>query len=223
MLLARLLRVNDLSVEYITSGRDSVCAVSHADLVMDRGEVVGIVGKSGSGKSTLALALLQALPRNARMHGTIEFLGDTIAPIFQEPMGALHPMLTVRKQVCEAAMARGRSHAEADQALRSVGLPDDFRDAWPHHLSGGQRQRVLIAQAMVGRPSLIVADEPVASLDAESKGDVLEVMRSIQRELSAALIFITHSPTLLNGFTHRILRMDNGRLLQDPGFTPDKE
>jgi ABC-type glutathione transport system ATPase component len=184
------------------------------DLSIDRGEVVGLTGSSGAGKSTLALAILSALPREARLEGSITWRGRHMAPVFQEPSGALHPMLSAGRQVMEAARVRCGGTARARRGLAESALADAGLDsrrvfsAWPHQLSGGERQRVLIAQAIVGRPELVIADEPTASLDATTRSGVLETLFG----LGTALLFITHSPDLLRGFASRILRLRDGRL-----------
>lgn len=202
-----LLRLSGLSVSY--SGRDVLRAI---DLEIQPGEVVGLTGTSGAGKSTLALAILQALPPEAVVTGAIDYRGAYVGPVFQEPNGALHPMLTAGRQVMEAARVRcggGDLRALARIALSEAGLrPDRVFSAWPHQLSGGERQRVLIAQAIVGRPELLVADEPTASLDAETRCGVLETLKS----LKTSMLFITHSPDLLRGFAKRVLQLKDGRL-----------
>jgi ABC-type glutathione transport system ATPase component len=188
--------------------------LDNIDLEIQAGEVVALTGSSGAGKSTLALAILRALPSSARVEGRIEYRGAWIGPVFQEPSGALHPMLTAGRQVMEAARARcggdSRSHRDlAFTALKDAGLlPERVFSAWPHQLSGGERQRVLVAQAIVGRPELLIADEPTASLDSHTQAGVLDTLRS----LGASMLFITHSPGILQGFAHRTLILRNGRL-----------
>lgn len=217
--LSPLLRTSAFSVAYLLSGATVVTALRNIDFSMDRGEVVGVVGPSGSGKSTLALALLGALPRNARVSGSIEFTGVTMSPVFQEPLLALHPMLTVRRQIHEALRAKRRwnkqqMRAEVENALHLAGLdPDRFGKAYPHHLSGGQRHRGLIAQAIAGQPDLIIADEPTASLDADSALAIIALLKSLQKQLHTAFLFITHSESLLPGFADRVLTMREGCLI----------
>jgi peptide/nickel transport system ATP-binding protein len=184
------------------------------DMSIDPGEVVGLTGPSGAGKSTLAFAILNALPGNAAIEGSISWRGRHMAPVFQEPSGALHPMLTAGRQVMEAARVRCSGDARvmrsvAESALDDAGL--DHRrvfSAWPHQLSGGERQRVLIAQAIVGKPDLMIADEPTASLDAATRSGVIDMLQGS----GAALLFITHSPDLLRGFATRTLCLRDGRL-----------
>lgn len=186
---------------------------------MDRGEIAGVTGPSGSGKSTLALALLRALPRNARLSGAIEFSGGSMAPVFQEPSLALHPMLSIGRQIYEAVKARRgwdrrRCRDEADASLDLAGLdPKHFRRAWPHQLSGGQKHRALIAQAIAGQPDLIVADEPTASLDAAAAAGLIALLKDLRNRPGTALLFVTHSESVLAAFGGRVFTMREGRLI----------
>ena len=206
-----LLRLNGVSVWY-----SGLRVLDRIDLVMAPGEAVAVTGPSGAGKSTLALAILNALPSEARIEGAIAYCGKHIGPVFQEPSGALHPMLSAGRQVMEVARTRCGGDSRSQRALAVEALGDAGLDparvfgAWPHQLSGGERQRVLIAQAIVGRPELLIADEATASLDAETRSGVLDTLRT----LGSSLLFITHAPHLLRGVVHRTLRMRDGRLYE---------
>lgn len=214
-----LLRVVNLSVGYCDSSSRPASALQNISFTMEPGEVIGITGASGAGKSTLALAILRALPRNAVTQGTIEFSGTAMAPVFQEPLGALHPLLTVGRQICEAARARRgwdgkHCRLAAETALRQAELePHEVFGAWPHELSGGQRQRVLIAQAMVGTPDLVIADEPVASLDSVTQFAIMNLLKGLKARLGMAMIFITHSPSLGDAFADRMFTVREGHLM----------
>lgn len=214
-----LLAVVNLSVGYSGTSSGPCTVLRNINLAMQAGEVIGIRGPSGSGKSTLALAILRALPRNAKVEGTIAFRGTALSPIFQEPLGALHPLLTVGRQICEAIRARrgltGKEcRAEAEAALGQAELePREVFGAWPYELSGGQRQRVLIAEAIAGRPDLVIADEPTASLDAVTQHAIMALLSGLKARLGMSMIFITHTPALLDGFAERMLNMREGRLI----------
>lgn len=213
-----LLRIVNLSVRYRDRLSAPAGALQNVSLTMGTGEVIGITGPSGAGKSTLALAVLQALPRTAIVEGTIEFRGTALAPVFQEPLGALHPLLTIGRQIREAVRARRgwnatRCRAEAEASLEQAELdPHEIFGAWPHELSGGQRQRALIAQAIAGRPELVIADEPTASLDSVTRFAIMNLLKSLKARLGMSMIFITHSPALLGGFAERMFIMREGRL-----------
>ncbi|MDE3198578.1 MAG: ABC transporter ATP-binding protein [Acidobacteriota bacterium] len=219
--MSRLLDVVDLHVWYRASSGETA-VLSGVNLALDTGEIVGIRGPSGAGKSTLGFAILNALPANARRAGLIRFAGSAIAPVFQEASGALHPMLTAGAQVTEALRARKpdlnrvRCRAAVEAALDSVGLnPAEFFHAWPHELSGGQRQRVLMAQAIAGGPDVIVADEPVASLDSVAQRSLSRLLCELCSRARLSLVLISHSRDLLARAASRVLMMRGGVLVCD--------
>lgn len=216
-----MLITHDLAVWYRDTGRPPVRALGGVCFEIQRGEIVGVAGRSGSGKTTLGLAILSALPRGSTTHGTIQFMGRYMAPVFQEATGALNPFLPIGTQVIEALRARrrpGQTDTRAGRkkvalaALEGAGLAAGLFDAFPHELSGGQKQRALIAQAVVGEPDLLVADEPTASLDAAAQAPILDVLRDLQQRVGMAMLLISHSPDLLAGLADRVLKMENGSL-----------
>jgi len=228
-LMAPIIEVSDLRVSYSSrSGRD-ICALDGVTFSVAPGEVLGVLGESGSGKSSLAASLLCLLPPNGRIvSGSIIFEGRNlvracegdlrkirgrrISLIFQEPGLVLHPALRVADQVGEVVRAHETLGARAREAKTRAVLESVFgagaqriAGSYPHELSGGQRQRVLVAQAIVCGPSLLIADEPTASLDPVTQAEILALFRKLQRALGIALVLITHNPALLAGFTDRIL------------------
>jgi oligopeptide/dipeptide ABC transporter ATP-binding protein len=233
-----LLEVSDLHVSYRSPRGREVQALAGVTFSIEAGEVLGMVGESGSGKSSLAAALLRLLPPNGRiLRGSVRFeglelltreddalrriRGARIALIFQEPGLALHPAMRVGDQVGEVLRAHldgGASvlREKTDAALRSVfgGEFAGIASRYPHELSGGQRQRVLIAQAIVCGPSVLIADEPTASLDSVSQAEILALFRELQRALGLALVLITHNPALLAGFADRILVLYAGAVVE---------
>lgn len=216
-----LLRVSALSVRYDAAGGNAVHALRNLDLDIAHGESLGVLGESGSGKSSLALALMRLLPKNARVvSGSIEYHGRSleefspaelramrgaeVALISQEPALALNPVLQLGKQLADVLLAHGKiSRSEVDarcnESLRHVGFADPERilRAYLHELSGGQRQRVAIAQALICRPKLLIADEPLSALDAATQADILDLLQRLKRELGLAMLFITHNPGVL--------------------------
>ena len=195
---------------------------------------MGVSGPSGSGKTTVALALLGLLPADATVSGAIALGGrdlDTLPArerealrgtamgiVFQESALALNPVLTVGAQIGEVVRAHTRCdrrerRARTLAAMHEVGLSDDTQriyEAYPHELSGGQRQRVLIAQAIVCRPALVVADEPTASLDAAVRDDILRLIRRLNEQHGTAFLVISHSADVLERIAHRTIVMDRG-------------
>ena len=231
-----LLRVSALSVEYDAAGGDVVRALHGVNLEIGDAESVGVLGESGSGKSSLALALLRLLPRNARVvSGSVEYRGRSLAEfspaqlrvmrggevalISQEPALALNPVLPLGRQIADVLLAHARLKREAvsvrcDQMLREVGFTDPERimRAYPHQLSGGQRQRVAIAQALVSRPKLLIADEPLSALDAATQAEILELLLRLKSELGLAMLFITHNAGVLASLAESIVVMRDGEV-----------
>jgi peptide/nickel transport system ATP-binding protein len=236
--MVELLSIKDLHVRFSKDDGRVVYALNGISLRVRAGEVVGILGESGSGKSTLAKSLLRLLPRTARLTGDIEFAGRNlweltkremnqirgarIALIPQEPGLALNPVLKIGDQVAEVLRVHRnwkwkRCRAEAESALDQVGLhgPDRrFYDVYPHQLSGGQQQRAVIAQALACQPALIIADEPTASLDSESEGQILDLFRELKAAQKSSLLFITHNPELLRNFADRVAVLYAGRVVE---------
>ena len=219
------------------AGPGAVPALRRVDLDIARGEIVGILGESGSGKSTLALAILGLLPGNAEVEGAIvledenlagavesrwaAIRGAKVAMIFQEPGLALSPVMRVGDQIAEVIRAhrqvgKKERKQEVEAILREVQLPEVERiyRSYPHQLSGGELHRVAIAQALVCRPELVIADESTRSLDVTMQAEVVEALRDLKRKFGSALLFITHNPALLAGFADRVLVMYGGRVVE---------
>jgi len=231
------LEIQDLSVSYRTPEGEPRPALAGVSLGLKPGEIFGVLGESGSGKSTLASAILRLLPANGHItDGTVllggknlsrstseelrEIRGGRLALIFQEPSLALHPTIRAGEQVRQVLAAHGFPKSALKEKTRQLFaqiFPQDaerISRSYPHQLSGGQRQRVLIAQAIACNPSVIIADEPTASLDPTTQLEILDLFRDIRERLGLAMIFITHNPALLNGFADRILILYGGRVVE---------
>jgi len=230
-----LLQVQDLHVAYVSRAGQKSPALAGLSFEMQPGETLGVLGESGSGKSTLAAALLRLLPANGKIekgavlfegrdllqaeHGALQRIrGARVAVIFQEPSLALHPMIRIGEQIKDVLAAhesssRGLMRQKTLQLLREVFPADAARiaECYPHQLSGGQQQRVLIAQAIACGPSLVVADEPTASLDSSTQQEILSLFRKLREKFRLSLILITHNPALLAGFADRVLVMYAGK------------
>ncbi len=230
-----LLQVERLSVAF--GGKPVVEDVSFS---IAPGEKLALVGESGSGKTVTALALLRLLPQ-ARLTGRALFAssgqsrdllalperalrglrGDDIAMIFQEPMTALNPLMTVGDQIAEVfRLKRGLKGAPLAQAtlelLASTGIPEPERraGAFPHQLSGGQRQRAMIAMALACQPKLLLADEPTTALDVSLRGQILDLLASLQKKNGMAVMMITHDLNLVRRFADRVAVMQKGKLVE---------
>lgn len=230
-----LLQVEHLSVAF--GGKPVVDDVSFS---IAPGERLALVGESGSGKTVTSLALLRLLPE-AQATGRVLFThdgqtrdlltlperalrglrGDDIAMIFQEPMTALNPLMTVGEQIAEVLRVKrslsGASLVEATvDLLASTGIPEPARRAaaFPHQLSGGQRQRAMIAMALACQPKLLLADEPTTALDVSLRGQILDLLISLQEKNGMAVLLITHDLNLVRRFADRIAVMQRGKLVE---------
>ncbi|MBM4362404.1 MAG: ABC transporter ATP-binding protein [Deltaproteobacteria bacterium] len=234
---ARGLSVRGLTTRLSTEDGE-VRAVTDVSFDLSPGEIVGLVGESGSGKSLTALSLLGLLPRGGRItSGSVRLdgrelvglddaelrrvRGRQIAMIFQDPMTSLNPYLTVGEQVGEPArLHRGfgarDAHRLAVSLLEQVGVPEPERRArgFPHELSGGMRQRAMIAMALAGEPSVLLADEPTTALDVTIQAQVLALLASLCRERSLAVLLVTHDLGVVSMTTNRTLVMYAGRIVE---------
>jgi oligopeptide/dipeptide ABC transporter ATP-binding protein len=233
-----ILEVKNLHVAYSARTGEICPALVGVNFVLGPGEILGVLGESGSGKSTLAASLLQLLPLNGKIQqGEILFegkdllrvspqelrriRGGRIGLIFQEPSSSLHPSIQVGRQVSDVLAAHEsldrRTLREKTSQLFAAVFPtgaERILRSYPHELSGGQRQRVLISQAIACGPSLVIADEPTASLDPTTQREILLLFRSLRRKFSLAMIFITHNPSLIRDFADRILILYAGRVAE---------
>jgi oligopeptide/dipeptide ABC transporter ATP-binding protein len=237
--MSSLLIVDDLRVRFSEPAARVVTALNGVSMRLPEGQVLGLLGESGSGKSTLAKTLLRMLPNHSQVSGGVEFEGRSllelkerdmnqirgarIAMISQEPGLALNPVMKVGDQIAEVLRAHRawdglRRRSEAESLLEQVNLSSAERrvyDAYPHQLSGGQQQRVVIAQALACGPSLIIADEPTASLDSDTENEILELFRQLKVARKTSLILITHDPAILPGLADRVAVLYAGRIVED--------
>ncbi|MFE2067117.1 dipeptide ABC transporter ATP-binding protein [Streptomyces sp. NPDC059467] len=227
-----LLQVAGLDVDF--DGRPAVRGV---DLTLDRGEVLGLVGESGSGKSATALAVLGLLPGNAAVHGSVRLEGTEllglpereltrirgrrVSMVFQDPLSAFTPVYRIGDQIAEAVRAhqdvsREQAAGRAVELLDLVGIPEPALRArsFPHEFSGGMRQRAMIAMAMANDPDLILADEPTTALDVTIQAQVLDVLRTAQRETGAAVLLVSHDLGVIAGMADRVAVMRDGRVVE---------
>jgi peptide/nickel transport system ATP-binding protein len=212
------------------SSAASARAVDGVDLQLGRGEIVALVGESGCGKTTLARTILGLQPATS---GEVRFDGTPVPRsakglkdyrrhvqlVLQDPTGALNPRHTVYESVAEGLRIHGLQEAEearVAQALSLAGLrpAERFFLRYPHELSGGQRQRVVIAGALALEPDIIVADEPVSSLDASVRGEILALLLRLRDELGLSLLVVTHDLGLAWNIADRVAVMYLGRIVE---------
>ncbi|MFE4514005.1 dipeptide ABC transporter ATP-binding protein [Kitasatospora sp. NPDC056783] len=234
-----LLAVRGLRVDF--AGPDGpVPAVRGVDLTLRRGETLGIVGESGSGKSVTALSVLGLLPRTARVSGSVRLdgrelvglpgrelasvRGRRIAMVFQDPLSAFTPVYRIGDQIAEAVrvhqrMDKAAARRRAAELLDLVGIPapDRALDSFPHEFSGGMRQRAMIAMAVANQPDILLADEPTTALDVTIQAQVLDVLRTAQRETGAALVLVSHDLGVIAGTADRVAVMYAGRVVETAG------
>ena len=209
-----LLEVKNLRVHYVTDTGD-VQAVNGVDLHLKKGEVLGLVGETGAGKTTVALSVMQLVPDppGIILDGEIlfkgrnliynsdrenqEMRGNGISMIFQDPMTALNPIMTIGQQLAEVVikhkkLSKKAAMEVAAEMLERVGVTRDRINDYPHQFSGGMKQRAIIAMALLCNPEILIADEPTTALDVTIQAQVLEVIRSLIRENEMSMILITH-------------------------------
>jgi oligopeptide/dipeptide ABC transporter ATP-binding protein len=227
--VSELLRLRDVCVTFPVDG-GVVRAVDGVDLTVDAGEVLALVGESGCGKTTLIRSVLGLEPLSS---GSVEFDGEPVGGragslralrrrvqmIFQDPTGALNPRHTVYETIAEGIRIHRVPGHEVElvaDALGRAGLrpAERYMSRYPHEVSGGQRQRVLIAGAMVLSPQLLLADEPVASLDASIRGEILALMRSLVDDTGISIVAVTHDLGLAWNIADRIAVMYLGRIVE---------
>jgi peptide/nickel transport system ATP-binding protein len=233
---AALLEVRGLHVRFPGRRGAVARAVDGVDLDVRAGEVLALVGESGCGKTTLArtiVGLERPVDGEVRYDGTalrydarsLKAHRRRVQMVFQDPMGALNPRQTIYETVAEGLRVQGIRDREEERVARSLaraGLrpPERFFHFYPYELSGGQRQRVVIAGAMVLEPSLLVADEPVSSLDASVRGEILALMLSLVRDTGVAILVVTHDLGLAWNVANRVAVMYLGRIVEQ-GPTED--
>ncbi|MDR7191082.1 ABC-type dipeptide/oligopeptide/nickel transport system ATPase component [Microbacterium sp. BE35] len=217
-------------------GRGALTLVDGVSLTLERGERVALVGESGSGKSMTAKAVMRLDPTvdlagSIRVAGhevigaperTVRRLrGSAVSMVFQDPMTALNPVLTIGDQVTEPLRLRGvprrEARARAIAMLDRLGVPSaaSRMDAYPYEFSGGMRQRVVMAAALIGGPDVLIADEPTTALDVRVQEQVLDLLEEQSRELGLAVLLITHDLAIVAGFAHRVAVMRHGRIVED--------
>ena len=218
-------------------------AVNNVSFSVQPGDVFGIVGESGSGKSSLARSILQLvkpssgevffegheLTRHWRKkfgrwvwNDTLRDLRQQMQLIFQDPKASLNPRLTIRQCIEEPLLAFGNGRSDTaklrsivDELIQQVGLGVEKAEQFPHQLSGGQNQRVVIARALALRPRLVIADEPVSALDLSVRGQILNLLKSLQADLGLTYIYISHDLSTVRYICDRVAVMHQGEIIEE--------
>ncbi len=232
-----LLRINDLSVHYISRDTGVSKAVNHVTLSLKKGETLGLVGETGAGKTTIALSILRLLdsPPGKVVSGTIEYKGKDlyklrkrdmeqirgfeISMIFQDPMTALNPVDTVGEQISEVIRlhddcSKAEAKVKAGDMMEMVGIPRERYDEYPHQFSGGMIQRIVIAIALACSPELLLADEPTTALDVTIQAQVLDMMNELKSKLGTSVLMITHDLGIIAEMCDRVAVIYAGEVVE---------
>ncbi len=233
-----VLEVRDLAISYQTR-KKTVPAVRGVNFKVHQGETIGVVGESGCGKSTIAFGILDFLGANGRVvGGSIKFMGkemvgrpkselrrirgNRISMVYQDPMQALNPSLTIGSQLAEVLTAHQKMRKDEawDRCiamLERVYMPDPgyVMTRYPHMISGGQQQRVIIAMALLNHPALLIMDEPTTALDVTVEAAVLELIEDLKKDFNTGIIFITHNLGVVARVSNRLCVMYAGEMVEE--------
>ena len=232
-----ILEIKNLHVHYIKED-ETVKAVNGINLSLKKGESIGIVGETGAGKTTMALSVMGLIPyppgiimdgeiiyedKNIIECGAKEYQqirGNGISMIFQDPMTALNPAMTVEKQLMEVLdshksnMSKGEKLDTIIELLELVGVQRDRLKEYPHQFSGGMKQRVVIAMSLLLKPKILIADEPTTALDVTIQAQVLNIINNLKEKFDMSLILITHDLGVVAEVCDRVFIMYAGEIVE---------
>ncbi len=233
-----ILQVNSLRCWHQSSseffGNNWIKAVDGVSFTLQFGESLGIVGSSGCGKSTLCRAIMGLAPIRG---GQVILQGKNIVDlhqddfkatmkamqmVFQDPLACLNPRMKIGEAIADALLihkicTKTETRQISRDLLKQVGLtpPELYQQRYPSQLSGGQQQRVVIARALALNPKLLICDESISMLDAETQSEILSLLRDLQKRLGLAILLITHDLSIASGFCHRIIVLDHGKIVEE--------
>ena len=236
--MSELIKVENLTIAYPMADGEVFRAIDNFSMTVSRGQIVGVVGESGAGKSTIGKATLGLLDENAVIdtggvhldnimvshleeHAQVEIRGNKVGYIYQNPMTALNPVLTIGEQIIEAIEANTdkRGAAARDYAIAllqqaEVPLPEERLEKYPHQMSGGLCQRIVFAIAICAKPDLIIADEPTTALDVTVQKAVLDTLVRLTRQENIAIILITHDMGVVSEMCDYVYVLRHGKLVE---------
>ena len=235
--MSNVLEIRNLSIAFDTE-HGPVHAVRNVSFSVPGNQVVGVVGESGCGKTTVISAAMGLLADNASIlggevifeggdilglseEGLADLRGDRITMVFQDPMTAQNPVISIGTQMVDIQyrrrdLSKGAKRDVAIAMLRRVGIPDAQTriDHYPHEFSGGMLQRISIAMALMMNPSLLIADEPTTALDVTMEGQIIHLLRELQDELSASVLFVSHNLGLVAELCDEVVVMYAGDVVE---------
>ena len=219
--------------KYFSQGKQEMKAVDDVSFQIFKGETFGLVGESGCGKTTTGRTIIRLYKPTS---GEIWFNGNRIdgkldrkqtqavtskvQMVFQDPVASLNPRMTVEEIISEGARinkifnSKEELKANVKKMLELVGLTSEHATRYPHEFSGGQRQRICIARALITKPDLIIADEPISALDVSIQAQVLNLLNDLRKELGLTILFIAHDLSVVKYFSERVAVMNRGRIVE---------
>jgi oligopeptide transport system ATP-binding protein len=220
----------DLCKHYPTRGEKLIRAVDGVSFAVQRGETFALVGESGCGKTTTAeMLLMLQTPSSGRVHlqgqpiratsrSSLSYLRKHMQVVFQNPRSSLDPRMRVRQILAEPFQVRNippkEIDAKIDELLQQVQLEPRFAARFPHEISGGQAQRIAVARALAVNPSIVVLDEPTSALDVSVQAQIINLLKSLQRELSLTYLFISHDLRIVRHLSNRVAIMYLGKIVE---------
>ena len=219
--------------KYFSSKNAVMKAVDDVNFQIFKGETFGLVGESGCGKTTTGRTIIRLYKptsgevwfNGARIDGQLNkeetrAVTSKMQMIFQDPVASLNPRMTVEEIITEGAKINGIFHSKEElkenvkKMLELVGLTSEHATRYPHEFSGGQRQRICIARALITKPDLIIADEPISALDVSIQAQVLNLLNDLRHELGLTILFIAHDLSVVKYFSERVAVMNRGRIVE---------
>ena len=230
--MAELLRAENIAKSYVSGGAfgggEKIAVLKNINFSFDAGESFGLLGPSGCGKSTLArLMLALERPDSGKIFiegqdifslkgRELKALRRKVQPVFQDPYSSLNPRMTVADILAEPFIVHGEKYRQSDlkKLLSQVGLGENSLRKYPSEFSGGQRQRIAIARALALKPKLIIADEPLSSLDVSVQAQILNLLADIKEEYGLSLVFISHDLALCKFLCSKAAVMHKGEIAE---------
>ena len=219
--------------KYFSSKNAVMKAVDDVNFQVFKGETFGLVGESGCGKTTTGRTIIRLYKptsgevwfNGARIDGQLNkeetrAVTSKMQMIFQDPVASLNPRMRVEEIIAEGAKINGIFHSKEElkenvkKMLELVGLTSEHATRYPHEFSGGQRQRICIARALITKPDLIIADEPISALDVSIQAQVLNLLNDLRHELGLTILFIAHDLSVVKYFSERVAVMNRGRIVE---------